>query len=101
MPAAHQGSPDDVRRKQGEPQEAADVGVVDLFGPRDLGDAGVGAVLDELLPSECAGNGLDEGVVDAGAARKSDDAIRTDNELAPSPLVQCQRHMHYEGAPVG
>jgi hypothetical protein len=92
---------DNPRREQGQPQEAADVRVVDRFGPGDFGDAGVGAVLDKPLPPECAGERLDESAVDAGAARQGNDAVGADDELAPSPPVQLERYMDRENTLIG
>jgi hypothetical protein len=78
----------DVGREQRQPQETADIGIVDPLGPGDLGDAGVGAVFDETLPAVRPGDCLEEGVVDARvAAGEVDDPVRADDKLAPSSSV--------------
>jgi hypothetical protein len=39
---------DDVRRQQGQPQDARHVGFVDLLGGGDFGDGRVGAILEAI-----------------------------------------------------
>jgi hypothetical protein len=58
---------DDLRRQQGQPEDAAEIGPVDLPGLGKLRDAAALTALQHMLPAMRAGEGHDERAVDARA----------------------------------
>lgn len=62
---------DDVRRQQGQTQDATDVGRIDLLGGGDLCDGRVRAVLQHLPPAKRPGDRLASTAGARGAAAEA------------------------------
>ena len=65
----------DVRRHQGQPQHATDIGRVDFLGHSDLGDDADGAALRYPSPAECPRLRLDHCAVDLRPRYASEFAV--------------------------
>lgn len=55
---------DDLRRQQGQAQDTADIGAVDLFDRCQFGKAGVMAFLQQAFPAVGSGERLNQRAVD-------------------------------------
>lgn len=82
---------DDIGREQGQAQDAADIGVVDLLGRGQLFDAAVGAILNQPLPAVGTAQGPDQNSVGSGGQWGPVLlAVRSDDQLAAAVALEMQ-----------
>jgi hypothetical protein len=82
---------DNVRRRQGQPQHAANIGliIIDLVGGSDLRNRGMRAGLQHFAPPERSGDRLDHGVVEVAADGAPRWHAATRRVVSSVPSVTC------------